>query len=784
MNRDTDRPVSFAHAGEILDFESVLDIVASKCVNDGARCLIAGLRPGTDADAISRALLDIEEVRGFHKARGNLPVPHTESKEWIERALDKNEVISAEGLLSIASVEKSVLEIKRLLVEDFPYPRLERVISKMVPNRDLVEDVERAIDRDGSIKDKASAHLASVRKSIGRASDELRRHVAGLSKSYGSSDFATFTGSRHVLLVPRDKCRKKEGIVHSASHSGGSLYFEPLSLVERNNSLETLLHDERVEEARILNDLTAKVSGRAEELFANIGHIEWLDALNAKAKFAEAFKCLSPAVSTEKAVRLVEARHPLLEMSLKEGPGGGSIVPLNLELAPGSRVLVITGPNAGGKTVSLKTLGLAVLMFQSGLPVPCADGTELPLFLSIHVDIGDEQSIATSLSTFTSHLKHLDRMCRQSDDGSLCLVDEIGYGTDPDEGAALAIAALERLQTKGAYVVATTHYGKVKSYALTAEGISNASMAFDENNDNPLYKLLQGTAGRSRGIETAKRLGFDPSVVSHAESLVGQDAFRLESVLSQLESSQLALEREREALRAQSEVLNRLFTSYNEKERALVDFRESHEEKIKKDVEEMALQTRKEIESIVKQIRETQAEKSVVREAHRRVKQLIKRTSEKPKPQPAAFVAVGDTVSLSPSGDPSGTVIEIGKIAAIVEIKGKKLSIKKGNLYKVASKEDNRPHGDFPVHVTAEPLESTSVDVRGREKMEAIEAVDIFLDRVVLSGVREIKIIHGVGEGVLLKAVRELLKSDSRVGEWRPGGQGEGGVGVTIVRMK
>ena len=788
MSRDSFRPDShtdtFAHAGEILEFAAVLELIASKCVNSGAKEEIRRVRPTTDRDAIGKRLREIGEVREYHKTAGHLPIAQTECGGWIERALRRHELIPPEGLLALASVEKSVVEFQRSMREEAVYPMLRGIVSSMTLHRELIDAVDAAIDRDGRINDTASSKLHSIRRNIAQTRDDLRRYADQLAKSYGSSDYATYTGTRHVLLVPREKCRKKEGLVHSASHTGESLYFEPFSLVERNNALETLVHDERAEETRILAELTSLVTGSAGELLENIRLWELLDALEAKARFASEFRCTNPTVSLDEAVHLVDARHPLLELSVRSETGRGSVVPLNLSLDLGARVLVITGPNAGGKTVSLKTLGLAVLMFQSGLPVACGEGTRLPIFSAVHADIGDEQSIATSLSTFTSHLRYLDVMCRTSGAGTLCLIDEIGDGTDPDEGSALAIATLERLRLMGAVVIATTHYGKVKTYALKTEGVANASMAFDDENDKPLYRLLQGTAGRSRGIETARRLGFDASVVRQAETLLGEEPYRLENVLSQLESTQLALEREREALRAQSDVLNRLIAKYSEKEEALSKFKEAQQDRVRKDVEDLLVQTRREIEALVKRIRESEAEKSAVSEAHHRVREMLEQVKERPKPKRAKGVAKGDLVSLSPSGHPTGRVIDVATDTATVDINGKKLNVKKSNLYKPSEDEEEKPEVEVPVHVSAEPLHTTTVDVRGESREEALQAVDQFLDRAVLTGVQEVRIIHGVGEGILLRAIRDLVHGDPRVASSRQGGQGEGGVGVTVVCLK
>lgn len=788
MSRDSSARESpadtFEHAREVLEFDAVLEFIGSKCVNSGARERIREIEPRTDRAWIGDRLREISEVREFHSVSGHLPIADTACAEAVRRAVRRREIVPGEGLNAIAALERSAVSLQRSMREETRYPMLRGIIERMLPHPDLIAAVERAIERDGAVKDTATPRLQSIRKGILRARDELRRHAEQLARSYGSPEYATYTGSRHLLLVPREKCKKKEGIVHATSHSGGSLYFEPFSLVERNNALETLIQDERAEEARVLAELTGMVTAVADEFLENVAIWELLDGLDAKARFAEEFRCTNPAASGDRGLRLADARHPLLELSLRAESAGRSAVPLDIDLANDRRVLIITGPNAGGKTVSLKTLGLACLMFQSGLPFPCSEGTRLPIFRAVRADIGDEQSIATSLSTFTSHLKQLDEMCRGSDSDTLCLVDEIGDGTDPDEGAALAIAAIERLRDLGATVVATTHYGKVKAYALRTEGVENASMAYDDANDEPLYRMLQGTAGRSRGIDTARRLGFEDSVVRRAESLVGEESYRLENVLSQLESTQIGLERERAALRSQSDELNRLLESYGEKERALASFKQEHEQRVKKEAEDLLVETRREIEALVKRIRETSAEKSAVGEAHRHVEERLREVRARPAPRKAKHVAEGDLVSLSPSGRPSGRVIEVQRDHATVEIGGKRLTVKKWNLYKAAEDASEERRTDAPVNVTADSLDTTDVNVRGMSREEAIEAVDLFLDRAVLSGAQEVRIIHGVGEGVLLRAIRDMLRGDPRIESSRQGAQHEGGVGVTVARLR
>jgi DNA mismatch repair protein MutS2 len=435
----------------------------------------------------------------------------------------------------------------------------------------------------------------------------------------------------------------------------------------------------------------------------------------------------------------------------------------------------------------LKTVGLLTLMFQCGLPVPCAPGTTLGVFDGVFADIGDEQSISSSLSTFTSHLRHLDAMCRDANDRSLCLIDEIGDGTDPDEGSALAIAALEHLLNRSSAVVATTHYGKVKSFALRTDGVENASMVFDDDNDRPLYRLLQGTAGRSRGLETARRLEFFEPVIRRAQSMLGEDTFRLEALLSELEAERLALERERGTIQSQSRELGRLVASYDEQERDIREHKSDHKARAKREAEDILLRARREIEAIVKEIRETKADRQTVRDAHERLGRLLETAREHEPPPRDDFkrvrdVSIGDRVSLNPSGEPSGRVVAVKRSEVTVEIRGKKVNVKKRNLYRTPDDADEAE--SVGVDVDVEPIRGTTIDVRGKDREEALADVDLFVDRAVLNGLREVTIIHGVGEEILLQAIQAHLREDSRVQSVRAGGLGEGGRGVSIVELR
>ncbi len=781
--KEASHETPFSHAIESLELAAVLDFIASGCINEGAKRAIRSLWPSRDPAAIGISLREIEEMRRYRSLESDFSIGDTSCRHAIERAVRVRETLAAKELAAIASVERGILDLRpRFEKRASGYPHLRRMISSFSLHADLVRAIEDSIDKDGSIRDSASPKLRKIRRDVLSTKERIRSEAERLSRQIGDGGYATLLGTRHVLLLPRKACRKRNGIIHSTSQSGESLYFEPISLIQMNNSLESLVQDEDREIKRILRELSNGVVQISDELLENMDILDHLDGLRAKAIFSEAFEGETPAFSSDGRLRIKSGRHPLLVLSFQREGRGERVVPLDVELPKDERLMVITGPNAGGKTVTLKAVGLLALMFQCGLQVPCEEGTEFPVFGNIFADIGDEQSIESSLSTFTSHLIHLDAMCRQADDQTLCLIDEIGDGTDPDEGASLAIATLERLLSLGAAVVATTHYGKVKMFALQTPGIRNASMAFEDAENRPLFKLLLGVAGRSRGIETARRCGFDREILERAEAFLGEEASRFERLISELELSHIALEREREALSRQSESLRRVIERYAEKEREFDSSKAEQSEKARAEAEAILIHTRREIERIVKEIRESGAKKEQIRRGQERIRDLQRNLQRRERPRRAVSVSVGDVVSLSPSGIPRGTVIEVHEDSAAVEIGGKRIKTKMENLYKLDRPPESTSSG-VSWNVSFEPLTSTDLDVRGQDREEALQEVDRFIDRAILSGVHEVRIIHGVGEGILLRAIQSFLLEDRRVKSMRTGSPAEGGLGVSIIQL-
>jgi DNA mismatch repair protein MutS2 len=781
------QPTPFAHAARVLSLDAVLELLATHCVNDGARRAATSLHPTADVAAIRASLEEIAEYEKLRDASGDIGIPTTSYRVEVD-AIAEGARGSGEALRRIAEGERAVAALRSGVAPHAEtYPHLWGIAAAAHPDHTLIAEVDRALEPDGAVKDDATPKLRALRKSLRATRTTLRERVEKLVGEIGAEALATVSGGRHVLVVPRTKVKKGSGLVHGASHTGGSLYVEPIAILELNNELETLLADEAEEVERILDMLSARVREAAPAILANAEVVERLDLIRAKEAFAERFGGVAPEVSMDGRLRLTRARHPLLTLALQREGRLDNQVPLDLVLETSERLMVITGPNAGGKTVALKTVGLLTLMLQCGLRVPCAHGSELPVFAHVFADIGDEQSLESSLSTFTSHLRYLDAMTRRADSDSLCLIDEIGDGTDPDEGAAIAIATLERLLASGAAVIATTHYGRIKTFALETKGVANASMAFADETSRPLYRLQQGIAGRSRGIDTARRSGFDAGVVSRAEALLGGDAYQLEATLARLESSYQQLESEREALEQARARLEEATRIAEEKASAYALTKKEASKKAMREAEEMLTEARREIEGVVRDIRARAADKDTIRESRKRVDNMLadvraKSQSLDPTLAPLTRVAVGDRVSLSPTGKPWGTVVEVDRKDVTVDMGGKKIRARMGKLYAAASEE--APAIRRSIDVQFEPLAATEVSVRGMDRESALEEVSRFIDRAVLTGLSEVKIIHGLGTGVLGRAVREALARDPRVVSHRSGNPMEGGTGVTFARLR
>jgi DNA mismatch repair protein MutS2 len=486
----------FAHAARALALRDVLELVAVECVNAAARERVVALEPSADTARIRERFAEVDEYRELRESSGDIAIPETGYRTQVEH-IALGERGDGVTLRHIADGEHAVGELKRSVKERRESsPRLFEIVSGASPDDAFVRNAYRALDADGRVRDEATPKLKAIRRDIASARNNLRERAEKLVGDLGADSHATVISGRHVLVVPRARVKRGTGLVHGASQSGGSLYVEPLALLDLNNELETRLADEQEEIDRILRALSEQVRVSAPGIIANADIIDRLDVIRAVARFSDKFGCITPDIVGSR-IHLVRARHPLLLIAMSRTGAHDGQVPLDLTLDPRQRLMIITGPNAGGKTVALKTVGLLSLMLQCGIPVPVSHGSEMTVFERIYADIGEEQSLESSLSTFTSHLAHLGEMTKHADANTLCLIDEIGDGTDPDEGAAIAVATLEQLLRSRAAVIATTHYGRIKTFALETDGVANASMAFEDETSRPLYRLLEGIAGEA-----------------------------------------------------------------------------------------------------------------------------------------------------------------------------------------------------------------------------------------------------------------------------------------------
>lgn len=787
----------FAHTAEKLEFRAVLEIVASAARSERSkgRLLASGLA-GSVAEA-DEAQREIEELVMLATLGESVPLSGWEdSAGLVERARAAGHVFTGEELVRIARAESKAGEARGFIDRHAEKaPLLARRAPRISIRRDLVEAVGRTIGREYEVLDSASAELGRLRREIGGLRNRLRKRFVDYASRIGGGkgyEFVTVRGERYVVSVPRGEATRLRGIVHQTSASGASLYIEPLEFVDENNRLESLIQDERDEVTRILAALSGLVFEHREELLENQEVLVEIDCVAAKAEFARRFRCIRPEHNDAGTLAFRGARHPLLEKRFAEEGVGRTVNPLDLRCESDLKALVISGPNAGGKTVALKTVGLLVVMDRAGLLIPCAAESSLPDYASVFVDIGDDQSIEKSLSTFSSRIVRLKRILELADRRSLVLIDEIGDGTDPDEGAALAEAALERLMLVAGRAIVTTHLRTLKGWAHDTPGAYNATLEFDPDKLEPLFVLRMGIPGRSWGLEMAGRLGLPREIIERAMARMGSEALRLEELLAHLEKTERAVVAERAELVQKESLLAGLVESYRDR---LERFNEDRDELITRaraEALEIVSSTRKEMEKLVREIKLTQAERTVIRETHERIEERKREFAPKPpRKEPSA--------PLDPDALRPGIWVRIrslGKEGRIVTIdSASRVFLELEGGLRVETGVDDLAAADRSVKRRAEKkttwtLEtpttpaSDELSVRGLEKAEALEKVDAFLDQAILHGLKTVVIIHGIGRGILKRAIYDMLRRDPRVADVHAGEPARGGDGVAIVDLR
>ena len=672
------------------------------------------------------------------------------------------------------------------------YPALSVLIGTLTPNPELEETLSNALDPGTeSVRDSASPELKRLRRSIEQLRGSIREKVESLAGSLSDNvlqdRLVTLRNGRHVLPVKENRKGAVQGIVHDQSASGQTLFIEPLISVELGNRLRQLEHAEKKEVERILRMLTERVAVAHDDIGQSLTILARFDAIYAKAIYSRELESTEPVFNDHGRFELRGARHPLLVTRLRSEEREKDLIPLELTLGDDAFwTLILTGPNAGGKTVALKTVGLLSLMAQSGLPVPARENSEFPILSGVFADIGDKQSIENDLSTFSSHASNLAVICEQADSRSLVLLDEIGSSTDPDQGSALAMALLEVLTERKTRTIATTHHGALKAFAHNTEGIENGSMAFDAATLEPTFHLRLKVPGSSYAFEIARRFGVPDHVVDKAVEIAGSEVGRVESLIQDLDETcrtyQEQLEKI-EAERAETDVQRQIFRSrladIEERERKL---RQSGEEDARRILEDAnAL-----IEKTVQEIRQSKADKSSIRSAHEAIAEAKARLDDALRPEPAAAVDVstGDRVFVRRLGK-EGTVINdpgnSGRL--LVEVGALRVEVSPAEV-ELRQQAEPAILGSSPkVSVYRDDSVSLDVDLRGLTFDEASDVVDKYLDDLSMAGMERATIIHGKGTGALRQKIGDFLRKHPLVRDQRLGSPGEGGSGVTVVEL-
>ena len=781
-----------------LELDQVLQLLAECAGSEGGKEACLQLRPSSDLEDVELMLQQTTAASDLCTRKGN-PVfgDVNDVSASLERA-DRGGCLQPKELLRIAGILRCARTIKGYVAEDEKETVLDALFRALSPNKYLEDRIFGAILSEEEIADNASPALSDIRRHMRIQSAKIRDSLQKVISSPAYSKFLrepiiTIRQGRYVVPVKSECKNDVPGLVHDVSATGSTYFVEPMSAVNANNALRELELKEKKEIERILAELSGEAASYREAIDLDYRMLVQLDVIFAKAKLAYRMRAWAPIMNDKGKVELRNARHPLIDPK--------AVVPISLRLGTDFDSMIITGPNTGGKTVTLKTVGLLTLMAECGLHVPAGDGSVLSTFDAILADIGDEQSIAQSLSTFSSHMRTIVDVVAQCDDRTLVLFDELGAGTDPAEGAALATAIIEFCRKMGSRVVATTHYAELKLYAMRTKGVINASCEFDVETLRPTYKLLIGIPGKSNAFAISRKLGLSEEILKEADDLVDKSDKDFEDVLSQLEQQRQQMEfarREAERLRQETAKIKQQSEEYQqqlqkEKDKAMESARREAQGIIE-EARAAANIASEELKALRKQLTESadttginQRQAELRRSLNEAEDKLRAAQPKKERPQPSRGILVGDTVELLKLGT-KASVIAINKDGTYQLQAGiLKMTAKADEIYLLENENPYKVKGEHPKHsgremkLTAMPSE---VDLRGMDAVEAICVLQRYLDEAMRSNVSQVRIIHGKGTGTLRAAVQQELKKNKYIKKFRLGQYGEGEDGVTIAEFR
>lgn len=769
-----------------LEFDKVIERVSKLAVTELGRMRVLRILPSTDPVVIQSELQRVTEMKDLLIGEEGLPLDGTKNIiPALRKIAVENLVLSVQELLDIGSTLRISQSVHSFLSKRKTlYPSLIGFADNLLIDKVVEFNIAQALDEQGFVKDSASKELRQIRHDLIGANDALRRRLESILRSVSEQDFLqeeilTTRDGRMVIPVKVEHKTHVAGFIHSSSASGQTVYIEPAETLDLNNALRELQLREQREIHRILADLTRQVQEIREPLEASLQTLVEIDVLAAKAKYSIEIIGNPPALADTPSIRLVQSRHPvLLQRHARE-----EVIPLDLEIGGETKTLLITGPNAGGKTVTLKTVGLLTVCALAGLHIPAAPETQIFPFTDLFVDIGDDQSIETDLSTFSSHLINIKETVEQAEGRSLVLIDEIGAGTDPAEGAALAAAVLKILNDRHVLTIATTHDGFLKAFAHESKGMANASMEFDQHSLRPTYKFRIGIPGSSFAFELAERIGISGEILDIAKGTVGLGKAKLETLIFELERQSQTLSSQLSAAKQEREKLSTLIAEYESKTHTIQKEIREVKRKAIAEARDLVRTTKATIEHSIKEIRESSANPDVVRTVRQNLReiteQLHKQTpvEEKEEASTESF-STGDLVRLR-DGTRIGEITQIQKEYAVVTWGDAKMRVPLNNLVKQLSTQG--PLYSIPRRDLPQIIAKNEIDLRGLMGDEAITEVERFLDDAFVSGLHRVDIIHGKGTGALRKRVADFLKTCPHVKSFRLGEWNEGGTGVTVV---
>ena len=783
-----------------LELDKILELLANETVSDYCREKALKIAPARDFDTIKQELQKTDDAFTLSAKFGT---PNFRKIPEISASLKRAETGSSLSFRELLDTAKVLRETAVLCDWYSQCENMENSLAEyfrgLTPIKSLEKRISESIVSEEEMSDAASAELASIRKRITRQGLQIREQLDGMLKNKTTRGFlqdavVTMRDGRYVVPVKSEHKSDVPGLVHDTSATGQTFFIEPMSVVEANNEIRILKAREQAEIERITRELSAAVGENAAAISENFRLSQILELYFAKANLGAKMKAITPRLSEEPKVVLKNAKHPLLDRD--------TAVPISVEIGENYGCLIITGPNTGGKTVAIKTVGLLTLMTMCGLMIPAGDGSEVGYFDRIFVDIGDEQSIEQSLSTFSSHITNVIGILNNAGERSLALIDELGSGTDPVEGAALAVSILTSLKNVGAKVLATTHYQEVKLFALETDGVENASCEFDVETLKPTYRLIVGVPGKSNAFAISQKLGMPSRIISRAEELVSSENRRFEQVIDQLESARKELEQlkesaaisERNAKMTESELKQKLSALEQEKEKEL--------ENARRRAVSIIEQTRAQSDILLNQLEELKKEKDKealrkgISDAKSRTNSTLNRMFDEANPVverkvedyiPPRPFKQGDTVRLADTSR-EGVLLTVPNMNGVCFVQTGSVKVKTTakNLRLVEKKVEKKPAGSVKKRVSSNMTRrgGMELDIRGKMGDEGVLEMERFIDSAIMSGLSQIVIIHGKGTGALRAAVQQALKRNPAVKSFRAGEYGEGEAGVTVVELK